>query len=165
MYSRRDPYEGEDAQEVCRLVADKKVIKRPPVPRHMPPPIQSLMADCLVEDPSQRPSADELDLRLKRVDVKSIEPTQSQSSRKSGSISLFDIFPRHIAEALRDGKEVEAEHRDCVTIFFSDSKCHPFSIAPYRICAIILTRHLLPISCWLHNHLIDSASKKSGESA
>ena len=94
VYSRRDPYEGEDAHEVLRLVADKKVNKRPPVPAHMPAPIQSLMTDCLVEDPDQRPSFDELDVRLKRVDVKSAEPTDSKGAKKPGSISLFDIFPR-----------------------------------------------------------------------
>ena len=33
---------------------------------------------------------------------------------------LFDVFPQHIAEALRDGRKVEPEHRDIVTIFFSD---------------------------------------------
>jgi class 3 adenylate cyclase len=32
----------------------------------------------------------------------------------------LQVFPRHIAEALRDGREVEPEHHDCVTIFFSD---------------------------------------------
>ena len=33
---------------------------------------------------------------------------------------LFQVFPRHIAEALRDGRKVEPEHHDMVTIFFSD---------------------------------------------
>jgi class 3 adenylate cyclase len=30
------------------------------------------------------------------------------------------VFPRHIAEALRDGRPVEPENHACVTIFFSD---------------------------------------------
>lgn len=33
---------------------------------------------------------------------------------------LFDVFPKHIAEALRSGRKVEPENHDCVTIFFSD---------------------------------------------
>jgi len=33
---------------------------------------------------------------------------------------LYSVFPRHIAEALRQNKKVEPEHHDCVTIFFSD---------------------------------------------
>jgi guanylate cyclase, other len=127
VYSRKDPYEGEDAGEVLSLVADKSVNKRSAVPPHMPTPIQSIMADCLVEDPVDRPSFEELDQRLKRVDAKSVEPTQMvRASRRSANISLFDIFPKHIAEAMRDGKKVEAEHRDMVTIFFSDIVGKPF---------------------------------------
>ena len=117
-YSREDPYDGEDAKEVLRLIADKKVNKRPPIPKGMPTPIQTLMNDCLVADPDARPSCEEIDQRLKRVDAKSVEPTQNPS--QANNISLFDIFPRHIAEALRDGRKVEAEHKDMVTIFFSD---------------------------------------------
>lgn len=33
---------------------------------------------------------------------------------------LYDVFPKHIAEALRSGRKVEPENHDCVTIFFSD---------------------------------------------
>ena len=35
-------------------------------------------------------------------------------------MSLYDIFPKHIADALQAGRPVEAEHHDMVTIFFSD---------------------------------------------
>jgi len=35
-------------------------------------------------------------------------------------VSLFDIFPRHIAQALKDGRPVEPESHDSVTIIFSD---------------------------------------------
>lgn len=33
---------------------------------------------------------------------------------------LYDVFPRHIADALKAGRKVEAETHDLVTIFFSD---------------------------------------------
>ena len=33
---------------------------------------------------------------------------------------LYDVFPKHIAEALRSGRKVEPENHECVTIFFSD---------------------------------------------
>jgi Adenylate and Guanylate cyclase catalytic domain len=33
---------------------------------------------------------------------------------------LFDVFPKHVAEALRSGRKVEPENHECVTIFFSD---------------------------------------------
>ena len=113
MYSRKDPYQGEDFEQVIREVTDPAINKRPPVPKDCPPQVASLMCDCLVADPTERPTFEELDTRLKRIAVKPAETSKT-------TISLFDIFPRHIAEALRDGRQVEAEHRDCVTIFFSD---------------------------------------------
>jgi len=33
---------------------------------------------------------------------------------------LFDVFPKHVAEALRSGRKVAPENHECVTIFFSD---------------------------------------------
>ena len=83
----------------------------------MPVPIQTLMADCLEEEAENRPSFEEIDVRLKRINIDSANPANAHS--KKSQVSLFDIFPRHIAEALRDGRKVEAEHKDCVTIFFS----------------------------------------------
>ncbi|CAB9527432.1 Ephrin type-B receptor 3 (Fragment) [Seminavis robusta] len=121
--SRRDPYEGEkDMKKVLRLVADKTVQKRPEPPRHMPEPMKAVMRDCLEDGPHMRPSFDEIDNRLKRMDVETLGSVTSKHSNKKGSnsVSIFDIFPRHIAEALRDGRTVEPEHKDSVTIFFSD---------------------------------------------
>jgi class 3 adenylate cyclase len=38
-----------------------------------------------------------------------------------GNDALLDeVFPHHIAEALRQGRKVEPESKECVTIFFSD---------------------------------------------
>jgi len=118
--SRRDPYEGEDPFEVLRSVADENLNKRPPVPPNCPPAVQTLMTDCYNGDPIKRPNAAEVNIRLKRVDIKEVEQILTPTTGKNASISLFDIFPKHIAEALRDGRRVEAEHREVVTIFFSD---------------------------------------------
>lgn len=129
VYSRKDPYEGEDYKEVMRLVADSKVNKRPPVPPACPPQVEILMSDCLVSAPHNRPSFEELDQRLRRLEVDNIEfqgqQTFSLQSSKSSKMQrtddlLFQVFPQHVAEALRDGRKVEPEHRDMVTIFFSD---------------------------------------------
>ncbi|CAB9514229.1 activated protein kinase catalytic subunit alpha-1 [Seminavis robusta] len=118
VFSRRDPYDGEDAQQVLKLVADKAVRKRPPAPLHMPESIKGLMKDCLDDAPEKRPTCEEVDTRLKRLDAETLDG--DQTNKKAAQVSLFDIFPRHIAEALRDGRTVEAEHKDSVTIFFSD---------------------------------------------
>jgi serine/threonine protein kinase len=124
VYSRRDPYEGENAMDVLRLVADTTVNKRPSIPKSCPAQVQSLMTDSLVMRPEERPTFGEVDGRLKRIDVKTLDEESlalsSRGGKKAGAISLFDIFPKHIAEALRDGKKVESEHKDCVTIFFCD---------------------------------------------
>jgi hypothetical protein len=125
VYSRRDPYSDEEnGEEVLRLVADKKVKKRPPGPRNMPDKIKALMADCVEDNPNERPSFEELDMRLKRIDAESAVitgPSNHNKSRTSSSqISLFDIYPRHIAEALQRGQAVEPENKESVTIFFSD---------------------------------------------
>lgn len=121
VYSRKEPYCGEEVEEVLRLVADKTMNKRPEIPKNMPPSVQAFMTDCLVAEPEQRPTFTELDQRLQRVDEKNLEtPNNLRSSRRRANISLDDIFPKHIADALAEGRKVEAQHRDCVTIFFSD---------------------------------------------
>eukprot|EP00980_Cylindrotheca_fusiformis_P006884 scaffold1442_cov128-Cylindrotheca_fusiformis.AAC.5 len=124
VYSRRDPYDGDDPTAVLHLVADKLVQKRPPIPQHMPAQIQSLMQDCIQDDASIRPTFREIDLRLKRMDIDDLRTISDDPKRaaidEATSMSLFDVFPRHIAEALHEGRTVEPEHRDMVTIFFSD---------------------------------------------
>jgi len=128
VYSRKVPYEGEDHRQVLRDVCDPIINKRPPVPKSMPAAMASLMPDCLVASPESRPTFDELANRLKRLDVENVEPGQIYLSKQAKKMQegersfnvLLDVFPRHVAEALRDGRKVEPEHHDCVSIFFSD---------------------------------------------
>lgn len=125
VYSRRDPYEGEDYEHVLSLVADPNVNKRPPVPPSCPPEIVGLMNTCLASCPVMRPTFEQLDIRLKSLELASIEPGETRFSMQAKKahqtdILLHDVFPRHIVEALRSGRKVEPELRDVVTIFFSD---------------------------------------------
>ena len=128
LYSRKDPYQGEEHGQVLRQVCDQKVNKRPPIPSSMPPAIASLMSECLVKPPGSRPTFDELDNRIRRLDVANVEPCNMRFSAQNKELTdaernanlLLQVFPKHIAEALRDGRKVEPEHHDCVTIFFSD---------------------------------------------
>jgi class 3 adenylate cyclase len=128
-YSRKDPYFGENHIEVLKLVADPKIKKRPGVPEGCPQCIAQIMNDCLVENPADRPTFEELDLRLKRFDVESVEPELRRSKQEKkeaaqvadrNQMLLFDVFPKHIAEILRDGRKVEPESFECTTVFFSD---------------------------------------------
>lgn len=128
VYSRKDPYDGEDLAEVLCLVADPAVNKRPGVPTSMPPAVANLMKDCLLRSTEARPTFMQLDTRLKDLNVSNVEPGVMHFSYQKKKLEqaerseelLFEVFPRHIAEAIRDGRKVEPETRECVTIFFSD---------------------------------------------
>jgi len=130
IYSRQDPYEDEDYNQVLKLVTDPAVNKRPPVPASCPPQVQSMLRDCLEGDPVLRPTMEEVDIRLKRLNVETTAGTVLQFSKQRSKSQrrlsqrteelLYDVFPPHIAKAMQAGKKVEPESREVVTIFFSD---------------------------------------------
>lgn len=121
VYSRSEPYEGEDAGEVLKAVADEVTQKRPAIPACMPPLLRALMADCFNADPNLRPFVQEVDIRLRRLEAENVTPTyidHPHYHRKiSGEMLLYDMFPKHIADALRDGKKVRVQcvnsHESC----------------------------------------------------
>ena len=78
------------------------------------------MNDCLVEDPEKRPTFEEVNMRLKRMDSSKVE---TRANRDRATISLFDIFPKHIAEALRDGREVPSEHKGKLNMIQAGCSC------------------------------------------
>ncbi|CAJ1965347.1 unnamed protein product [Cylindrotheca closterium] len=122
--SRKDPYEGEDPNTVLKEIADKSIQKRPTVPASCTSQIQSMIADCLVDEADSRPTFEEIDTRLKRIDTAAADilpMAKNKTLKRPGTdVGLQDSFPSHIAEALQGGRKIEPEHRDCVTIFFSD---------------------------------------------
>ncbi len=126
--SRKDPYEGEDYNEVIAGIKDSRINKKPPIPTTGPPQLHSLFSDCTVYKPESRPTIAEIDERLKRLEdenapdefvpIHSMQKKKDRTNRTNDL--LFDVFPKHIAEALRDGKKVEPTTREVVTLFFSD---------------------------------------------
>mmetsp|Transcript_9034 Transcript_9034/g.25027 ORF Transcript_9034/g.25027 Transcript_9034/m.25027 type:complete len:423 (+) Transcript_9034:488-1756(+) len=119
VYSRKEPYENENAADVLRSVADQEVQKRPGVPESMPQQMRSIMGDCLDEEAGHRPLFEEINTRLKRVTTIAANPTNS------GSVAVREqrfeeTFPAYIAEALKEGHQIEPDHKDMVTIFASD---------------------------------------------
>lgn len=122
VYSRKEPYNNEDVKLVLKDIKDPKIQKRPPFPPGCSPDICGLMRDCWQEYPFQRPAADEIDNRLKRLTVEMAEPLQLTNMKNAvrNEELLSKVFPKHIAEALREGRKVEPEHHELVTIFFSD---------------------------------------------
>ena len=99
------------------------------MPTDCPPQIKTVMSNCLLGDPSQRPDFEEIDQLLKKLDADLVNPAdslhtlqrkkeQNASRRRTDECLLFDVFPRHIAECLLKGQKVEPTVKDCVTIFF-----------------------------------------------
>lgn len=127
VYSRREPYEGEDYRHVLRLVRDPVVCKRPPYPENMPEKIGTMMRDCLLEKPEDRTSFEDLDFLLRGFSFDDIEPLCNHWSRRILNLSgdnkngspEYASFPQHIADALRAGRRVETESRAMVTIFYA----------------------------------------------
>ena len=91
VYSRKEPYENEDPMTVLEEVADPSVNRRPPIPSTCPSQIMSLMEDCLAGKPEQRPTFEEVDLRLKRVEVKASRPEQRDDSFDCGRSSNTSV--------------------------------------------------------------------------
>ena len=115
--SRKEPYEGEDPAEVLPQVIDRNIQKRPRVPPNCKPELQAMMTECLRDDPKCRPDFRELDERLKREQLQEIKPTSNRFKESSlKNASFDDNFPSHIAEALEDGRSIEPESHDCVTV-------------------------------------------------
>lgn len=106
VYSRKNPYEGEDHAQVLRDVCNPKMNKRPDVPKAMPAAMVSLMTDCLHANPSARPTMDEIVSRLKRLDSTLVEPGNPYASKQIQKMQeatknmdlLLEVFPKHIAE-------------------------------------------------------------------
>lgn len=109
IYSRKDPYEGMDLQQVLREVADRKINRRPPVPHGCPGKIAAIMKECQFGNAGLRPTFEEVDLRLKRLNPEDAEPREAHLRRRKANQShdlLLKVFPPHIAAALEDGRQV-----------------------------------------------------------
>jgi serine/threonine protein kinase len=118
IYARDLPYAKGKAN-----IVTKEISRCPATLKSMPADIASLFKDCLREEPEERPFMNEIANRVHRFEAFELEPRGLIKRPKPGEKNfdlLLRVFPRHIAEALRDGRNVEPENHDCVTIFFSD---------------------------------------------
>jgi len=125
VYSREDPYAGENLTEALKDVCDVKINKRPPVPYTMPPKVSQMMQECVKSNPKDRPTFEKIDLLLKTLTAANVEPGERKDLiRRDNALKMSNlinnVFPPHIAEALQNGRKVEQESHECVTIFFSD---------------------------------------------
>ncbi|EGD76827.1 TKL/DICTY4 protein kinase [Salpingoeca rosetta] len=123
IYSRQDPFAEEDASEVLRQIAARQVpAKRPDIPDSCPVMLAELARRCWSEEPKFRPTFDQVDAQLSELNISKVGASliqQKQDALKKATV-LHDVFPPHIAKMLEEGKKVHPEHKDDVTIFFSD---------------------------------------------
>ena len=130
VFSRQDPYDGEDAVTVLKLIArgplPDQLPKRPAVGATVPPQFVDLMRRCWHEDIAVRPTMAAVAAELKAAghDGTSTSVTAALLAAKTHHMGetalLHNIFPPAVAAALAEDRKVEPQHFDCVTVFFSD---------------------------------------------
>ena len=104
----------------------------------------TLMDLCLYDNPTQRPSCDQIKQRLKRMyggrqgnlmdnmiammekytnnleELVEERTEQLAAEKEKTDELLYKMLPKSIAEQLKNGEQITAESFDTVTIFFSD---------------------------------------------
>lgn len=126
LWTRCDPYAGEEVNAVVRDVARpppsamRVIWKRPVLPEghQVPQRVISLMEDCWHQDPARRPSFQAIAGTLRNIEEEVIKQNQRQFGQDRQL--LEQILPPHVAELLREGKEVPPEKHDMVTLLFTD---------------------------------------------
>lgn len=89
------------------------------VPEGCPLAMAETMLDCFRSEESRRPTAVDILGRLESL-LKTLEAKRVQNMGDHRATDLLnDIFPPHVAAALQEGRKIEPEHHDIVTIFFS----------------------------------------------
>merc|ERR1712084_37951 len=104
-----------------------------------------MMKDCLKINPKERPTFEKMDVMLKTLTAESVEPAEKKMIRRPSldrkmSNLINNVFPPHIAEALQNGRKVEQESHECVTIFFSDIVGFTTisqAITPQKVCQML----------------------------
>ncbi|KAK9812986.1 hypothetical protein WJX72_006830 [[Myrmecia] bisecta] len=125
--TRKEPFgeeiESSSLMEVLQQVASLDAPeKRPQLPTTMTfaPELVSLLGQCWHADPAQRPSFMQIELILHQISSRGESAAAQLLRRKAEKLLLDQMLPPKVSAALREGRPVEPENYECVTIFFSD---------------------------------------------
>ena len=91
---------------------------RPAFAPSAPKPLRALIKDAWIPNPTRRPHFSEV-MELLAAAIEASQP-ELAAVQAAGARILHDILPPHVMEALTQGKKVEPETFDELTIFFSD---------------------------------------------
>ena len=86
----------------------------------VPQELLEIMVECWQKNPNRRPDVNEIEQRVAECVAQNDIIRTSHIQGKIQEKLLHDILPPKIAKALSEGRKVEPESYDPVTIFFSD---------------------------------------------
>uniref|UniRef100_A0A061QPS2 guanylate cyclase n=1 Tax=Tetraselmis sp. GSL018 TaxID=582737 RepID=A0A061QPS2_9CHLO len=136
IFTREKPYAGMNPAMVLEKVANRDLDEpfRPELPAELPLDVEALIHDCWAPNPELRPAFEEIRCRVNRLQVKEINKYfEARTARNPADVAKINprnsmspdklysqLFPQHVAQALRQGHKVDPEVFDCVTVFFCD---------------------------------------------
>lgn len=125
LMTRKSPYADIDCPHAFILQQIKNGTLRPDCSKGFEEELVVCMQQCWSQTPQKRPTFEELEIKLiplcsQNFFTSARRILETTDRYRRGSALLHKVFPKHVAEALMSEKKVEAEHHDCVTIYFSD---------------------------------------------
>lgn len=116
IFTRKTPFEGENPDAVLPQVRDWAIKLRPSPPYRMSSPIRTIFEECLTFLPGQRPTAEELDSRLNRLN-----PSHLGCGIDGKSLEIKETkMPQRIKQAVLDGADVPDETKEVISIIVAD---------------------------------------------
>ena len=113
IYSRNNPYAGENPRSVLRKVCDPRINHRPAAPSTCPKRMSEIMKKCWSSDPLFRPDAKDLDMTFDVLTGRETEPLVDSKQNKHVRTQVatgdmfYKVFPKAVADKLKAGQKVE----------------------------------------------------------
>eukprot|EP00049_Salpingoeca_infusionum_P002168 m.54504 g.54504 ORF g.54504 m.54504 type:complete len:1317 (+) comp11426_c0_seq2:668-4618(+) len=121
--TQKRPYDGEELDEVLEEVAnlELRVPRRPKInTAKCSKEILELIAQCWSPRSLNRPNFSSISIRFRSIKGLGASFLSSQDEGQRQARILNEVFPDHVAEALKAGKKVEPQEMESVTLFYSD---------------------------------------------